>query len=199
MRNQGLKILFGKDYKVWSWVSDQLPYTTPIHIAEKIASLAYKFYSVTNKDPVVWDMFAGLGADTIPFANNGCKVYCTEINTRIFNLLNKNIASHGLETEVQTFRADVVDKLNVFEADIVYFDPPWGESFDSHTNFSFKEVKLNNGYNIIDLLKKIAQTKTEKIVIKSPLNCDTFESLDFIQIKRTFVFPKYNLKFFLCA
>lgn len=198
MRNLGLKILFGKDYKDWSWVSEQLPYTTPFYIAEKVASLVYKFYGSKNKEPVIWDMFAGLGGDAIPLANKGCKVYCTEINPRIFNLLNKNVESHGLTTEIQTFRTNALDKLNTLEADIIYFDPPWGESFNPYVEFSFKNIKLDNGQNIIDLLKRISQNKTKNIIIKSPLNCNTFESLDFIQIKKTFVFPKHNLKFFFC-
>lgn len=197
MRNLGLKILFGKDYKKWSWVPEQLPYTTPAYIADKVSALVYKFYSPSNKEPVIWDMFSGLGGDAIPLAQRGCKIYCTEINTKIFGLLNKNVEAHGLISEIQTFRADSVEKLNVLEADIIYFDPPWGETFNPYREFSFNNVKLDNGHNIIELLRKV-HNKTKNIIIKSPLNCHTFESLDFLQIKRTYTFPKHNLKFFLC-
>lgn len=194
--NVGLRILFGEDYQRWSWVHEQLPYTTPAYIAEKVADLACDFYSnKSNQEPVIWDMFAGLGSDTIYFAKKDFFVYATEISPTIYDLLEKNIEEFQLKDRILPFQSDCVAKLSTISADLVYFDPPWGESFNPEEEFDFTDVKLNNGTGVVDLLKRVHTEKTQNIVIKAPLKCNTFEELDFLSVKRTYIFRKHHVKF----
>ena len=209
----GLKILFGKQYDKWYWIQEQLSYTTPVYIAEKIADLVKRLYkienTVLNNKIKVWDMFAGLGVDSVCLGLEGFEVHGTELSSEIYELFKNNIKSFGCS--IIPYHSDCLKKLSEigessfgenndigiskFGFDIVYFDPPWGESFNSNKLFDFTEVTLSNGIFIIDLLKEIYTKYTQNIVIKSPLKCNTFENLDFIKIKRIIIFRKHHLKF----
>jgi len=208
----GLKVLFGKEYNKWSWKNKQLSYTTPVYISKKIAELVKRVYGSDinntkeqNTEKIkVWDMFAGLGVDLIQLGLAGFEAHGTELSDEIYTLLLKNINSFNLESEVFTYHTDCLEKIAedrnsriVGDKDIVYFDPPWGDTFNSSKIFDFSHVKLDNGIYIIDLLREIYFNYTKNIVIKSPLKCNTFEKLDFIEIERIIIFRKHHLKFIL--
>lgn len=205
----GLKILFGKHYDKWDWKQEQLSYTTPVYIAEKIAELVKRLYKkdiVTSNQRLakikVWDMFAGLGVDSICLGRlDDFEIHGTEFSEEIHELFKKNISSFEMEEKVIPYKDDCLEKLNCkeidpeFGYDIVYFDPPWGDSFNGNKLFDFTEVTLSNGIYIIDLLREIYTNYSKKIVIKSPLKCNTFENLDFLKIERIVIFRKHHLKF----
>ena len=196
----GLRILFGQDYKNWSWCQDQLSYTTPVYIAEKITELITRYYTknLNVESLTVWDMFAGLGVDSIYLAKCGNSVFCNEISDPIFNILTKNITSLNMTELVKTSKLDCVcclDAITNCGVNLIYFDPPWGDSFNSTKIFDFSNVKLSNGIYIMELLHLIYTKVCKNIVIKSPLRCNTFEKLDFLNIKHIFVFRKQRIKF----
>lgn len=208
-KQNGLQILFGENYQQWVWKKSQLSYTTPIYISNVIADLINRIYikPITNKQhilnkTIIWDMFTGLGVDLIAIANidQDIKVYGTELSPIIFNLLEKNVQIYNLNNKIELFNKDCVkclDSPNFRNIDIIYFDPPWGKSFNNKKIFDFSYVTLENGTNVISLLKRIYKS-TKNIIIKSPLRCNTFESLDFLKIHRIIIFRKHHLKFIFC-
>jgi len=192
-KNLGLKILFGSEYQKWSWVPSQLPYTTPAYIAEKIANLAQSYY---GNELIIWDMFAGLGSDTYHFVKSGgFIVYATELSPLIYELLLKNLTAMQVMDKVHTYEGDCSQFIEKIQADIIYFDPPWGESFNSETDFDFHQVTLSNGKNVIDLLREICEKKCH-VIIKAPLLCSTFDNLDFLPVKSIHIFRKHHVKYY---
>ena len=88
-KRQGLQILFGDDWKKWSYLQSQLSYVTPCHISVKISELANHYYGKNSKN--VWDMFGGLGMDAINLSNFFKTVIVTEIDQKVFQCLQNNI------------------------------------------------------------------------------------------------------------
>ena len=69
--------------------------------------------------------------------------------------MEKNIEKSHLKDRILPFQSDCVLKLPTIGADVVYFDPPWGDSFNPEEEFDFTQVKLNNVTGIVDFLKQI--------------------------------------------
>ena len=107
----GLKILFGEDSNKWSYDDDNLFLITPFYISKKIAELANsifnnnnylsfdKDHSLNKDDLLIWDMFSGIGTDSLQLAEY-FKIITTELNTNTYQLLVKNIYSFNKENQI---------------------------------------------------------------------------------------------------
>jgi predicted RNA methylase len=186
-----LYYLLGQDYRNWSCADEQYySYITPHIIMQKIIDLA-KEHHQGLLDKVIWDMFAGIGSDGLRLALQTGKVICTEIDDDRFKDLQKNYAVLGCNN-VQLIHGDCCDSDT--NCDIVYFDPPWGDTFRSGRTFNFSDVILSNGKCVLDLAIKIHQK--HKMIIKAPIMCNSFEdAFESDSIKRIFTFTQQKLKF----
>lgn len=200
----GLKVLFGNDYSKWSYHPEQLSYVTPDYISQKMAELVKENYyplfeNAQDRDSIIiWDMFSGIGVDTIHLAKY-FRIVTTEINSEIYHLLQKNIKTFGLESQILAYPIDCLVKWpDLNYPDLVYFDPPWGETFKTGEEFKFDTVQLSNGALITDLVQRVYREKTPNLVIKCPLRCQSFETIFQamgVEINHIYLFKKHKLKF----
>ena len=156
---------------------EYLNYITPIEVFDIVLSNANIHFNLKSK--IIWDMFAGIGTDSIRLASVAGLVYSTELNTDTFNCLISNISyakSTSLNTflNIETYNIDCC-QFTKSNSDVIYFDPPWGETFKSGMHFSFDNVKLSNGKCVLDLVKELY--KSYDLIIKVPYLCDNFETI----------------------
>ena len=191
--NNGLVLLFGEDHREWKFTRDILPMITPSYISQTIAKLASEKYQ--NIDGV-WDMFGGIGGDAVPLSAY-FDAFVTELNPTTYEFLSDNCSkfhgSHQIFIECVDC-VEYLDKEPPLKVDMIYFDPPWGESFRTNETFDFHDVILENGMNVVELLKKV-MAKYDCMIIKSPLTCETFDEILADYKPEIFRFKKHKLKF----
>jgi hypothetical protein len=57
--------------------------------------------------------------------------------------------------------------------DVIYFDPPWGDTFKSGHPFTFAEVTLSNGKVVMDVYDDLRKNYKEAyLIVKSPYTCE---------------------------
>lgn len=166
----------------------------------------------------IWDMFGGIGTDSI-YLSKYFNIFTTELDILIYNNLLQNIRTHNIKN-INAINDNCISLLNIIKPDIVYFDPPWGDTYKPKIkNFDFSNVFIdcpNNCttdknsalggsndivkyINCIDLIKYVFNNITRKIIIKSPINSYTFDTLfkhNIFYIQR---FQHKNLKFLFIA
>ena len=182
-----LQYLFGAGYRKWTCsTGGYYAFITPDLIMRKICDLADEHFHGL-KDKVIWDMFSGIGTDGIRLAERAGKVICTEINYSTYADLQKN--SKDIDN-VETYNADCC-KFST-KCDIVYFDPPWGNTYRSGEPFDFNKIRLG-AVTVAELAKQVYGG--DGMIIKSPVTCNTFEELFTDQVIYTFTFTQQKLKF----
>jgi len=182
------KTLFGD--QDLSYPNDRyLSYVTPYDVGLSVLRFAEtEFKNIEGK--VLWDMFAGIGTDSLLFATRFQNVVATELQYEVYLCGKKN--TDGKENII-FLNEDCSNVKTRFNADVVYFDPPWGPNFISGKPFSFENEYLSNGTGILDLLERIT---SPEIIIKAPLLCDTFETLFPPKcIKKVYLCTEKKLKF----
>ena len=195
-KNSKLYYLLDSNHDEWIYSdSDYLSYITPHIIIEKIISLSKEHFHGLN-DKVIWDMFAGIGCDGLRLSTHSGKVICTEIKDETYEDLVKNTEKFGVN--VETHNTDCCKKANDIRCNVIYFDPPWGETFKSGENFDFNDVILNDGTLVMDLLKQVA-SKYDMLIIKSPISSTSFEDAlsEYEDNMLIFTFTQQKLKFLL--
>jgi predicted RNA methylase len=160
----------------YAYPSDEyLKYITPSEVFNIVLTNANLHFNLKYK--IVWDMFAGIGTDSIRLASSAGLVYSTELNKDTFECLILNISRakiNGKKSNIEAFNDDCCRNI-MSNADIIYFDPPWGETFKSGVNFSFDNVLLSNGKSVMSLMKDLY--KKYDLIVKVPYLCDNFESI----------------------
>lgn len=194
-RQSKLLYLLGQNYDSWQCHTDNYwSYITPDIIIQKIIEQAKEHFNGLS-DKVIWDMFAGIGCDGLRLAHSAGKVICTEIDKKTHYDLVTNTKTFGVNA--QPLLADCCIYKNTMQCNIVFFDPPWGDTFRSGETFDFKDVILNDGSSILDLLSTVS--KNYDMIIKSPISSNSFESVLSDQNHRenihTFTFTQQKLKF----
>lgn len=205
----GLPLLFGPRTRDWSYDKGKLNFITPYILSTQMcryASLIYRQY----KPQVIWDMFGGIGSDTIELSNY-FSVITTEIDPQVYALLKQNISTYRCPN-VNILKGNCLTLLPIMKPDVIYFDPPWGENYKSKMkNFDFSQVFLDlpmiEGDPFLatipkkvcctDLIMYLYKNVTQNIVIKAPLNSNTFENI-FPPTAIKYIFkssPHNNLKF----
>lgn len=140
-------------------------------------SVAGIFTRVMTNPKLIIDATAHIGCDAINLARTypEAKIIAVEKDAKTFALLNENIKILTL-TNIETVNADALEYLSRIpgagEADIVYFDPPWGgRDYRSQTNLML-ELSGKPIWEVIN------GTKAKYVVLKAPNNFDinTFRS-----------------------
>ena len=138
------------------------------HIAEKITDIVS---SIINDNSVIIDATAGVGGDTVVFAERFKLIHAIEINEVRYKLLNEEVSRHDYKNIVtynEKFDLNFIEDKNI-EADAIFFDPPWGG------RGAMKVKKLIIGFNgvriahfVSDVMKKYKGMRV--VFVKLPLN-----------------------------
>ena len=163
---------------------------------------------------LLWDMFGGIGTDSI-YLSRYFNVIVTEIDKTVHDLAVRNVRTFN-KTNINLVNDNCINMINKIQPHVIYFDPPWGNSYKSRTkNFDFNEVyidyptpdnidqslegsnlqQINKKVSCVDLLKYIHKHVTPYIIIKSPINSNTFDRLFPNQVQYIHKCPNKNLKF----
>ena len=212
----GLKILFGSNYWLWEYDETKLSFITPYFLSKQMAKMANMIYSNEYKmgrdnNLMIWDMFGGIGTDSINLSKY-FNVISTEINKEICDIFMENVRNFKMHN-INVINDNCISMMNVIKPDVIYYDPPWGDTYNNRIkNFDFGQVyidypsskdnekddllnELPKKINCIDLLKYIYNNITSNIVIKSPINSNTFERVFQSNIKYIHKCTTKNLKF----
>jgi len=210
-KKSGLNVLFGPKFTQWKYQPNQLYYVTPYIPRLQMCKLAGQIYQRRLKKPniILWDMFGGIGTDSIAMSQY-FNIITTEIDKDVFDILTYNIKTHGI-SNIQILCINCLLLLNTVKPDVIYFDPPWGPNFSPHARFDFSEVMIDflpkienlnlpelNIYMKVsstDVLTYILNNLTSNVIVKSPLNSNTFEELFQPYIYHIYKYPRKNLKF----
>jgi tRNA G37 N-methylase Trm5 len=159
------------------------------HVNIQIGGLANK---------VVWDMFAGIGTDSIRLASVAGKVISTELNPETYACLVKNIKAADVPAIIECHNADATEIKFKSEPDVIYFDPPWGDDFKSGQPFSFETVHLSNGKNVMDVYRSLRENYKEAyFIVKAPYMCDMESDIPEHELLCILSFRRQKLKYYL--
>jgi 16S rRNA G966 N2-methylase RsmD len=137
-----------------------------------IITQALRIYTnqVATESTIV-DCTAGVGGNTLSFANGFRRVVSIEINKRRSTHLIQNVLHHHC-TNVEIFNSNALHLLHtsVFEnAHAVFIDPPWGGA-----SYKYKQkVDLSvSGVCLCDVMRRLEKhTQHSRIVgVKAPCN-----------------------------
>lgn len=169
-KRQGLQILFGENWEKWTYMQTHLSYVTPWHISVKMSQLVNHYYG-KNGIKTVWDMFAGLGMDAINLSRFFSSIIVTEIDPKVFMCMQKNLETlpdiipstdiklkHAEDLSIEAYNEDAIvkfrDKNFMKNINLVYFDPPWGNSFRTGEPFDFDDITITTTDELKESLEK---------------------------------------------
>uniref|UniRef100_A0A6C0J8S8 TRM5/TYW2-like methyltransferase domain-containing protein n=1 Tax=viral metagenome TaxID=1070528 RepID=A0A6C0J8S8_9ZZZZ len=187
--NSKIKYLLDNN-PLWKYPNEKyLNYITPYSIANIIINEAVPYFNLDDK--VVWDMFAGIGTDSIRLSARTGKVICSEIDTKTYKCFVDNIKGFNINNII-SYNEDC--SIAEHKVDIVYFDPPWGSEFVSGKEFSFDSVELSE-CTVTELMAKMYSMYP--MIIKAPYLCNTVEKVvNEYDIMRIFTFSQQKVKFY---
>lgn len=142
-------------------------------ITNIIISHIKKFHNYTT-DLYITDATAGVGGDTISFANNFTHVNSIEKNKIRYNYLLNNVCAYKFEN-VSLYCGDMLDVIpKISHQDVIFIDPPWGGKTYKRKNLLRLEINDIELETIcLDLFNPIKVSCPPKfIVLKLPLNYD---------------------------
>ena len=187
--------LFGPKHRLWKFPINYLSYVTPYAVSEKIAQIADHIFELSDKHRTVFDMFSGIGTDSVALSKYCKGIVCTEIVPERFEMLEHNIKLGNNSCIINKYNQDCcIDLDPSHNVSVVFFDPPWGNTFISGRNFKFEGLTLDNGQDIIGLATKMLD-KYGMMIIKSPIKCESFDQEFSKDIVASYAFPKQRLKF----
>jgi len=123
--------------------------------------------NLDHKKIIITDATAGIGGNTLSFAQFFNKINSVEINYKTFMMLRKNIDTYRF-TNVHLYNYDYIKVSNNIEQNIVFIDPPWGgKDYKKHDIITLYLSQIKIEKICIQLLKK-----NNMVVLKLPLNYD---------------------------
>lgn len=175
---------------------EYLDYVTPVDVFSIVLFNAnVQFGGLADK--VVWDMFAGIGTDSIRLARCSGRVIATEINPDTFACLSKNLDDVSSQN-IEIYNKDCRDMKTDADPDVIYFDPPWGDEFKTGQPFSLDSTVLQNGFSVLDIFNYARSRYPEaSIIVKTPFMCDFERHIPEDSIKSILTFSRQKLKYIL--
>lgn len=196
----GLHILFGLNVGDWKYDADKLCYITPFLINWQVSKMASLIY---GNGELLWDMFGGIGTDSIQFSIY-FNIITSELDKITYELLRSNILKYKIKN-VNIMNINCFELLGLIEPNVIYYDPPWGIGYKPKMkNYDFSQVFLEYPDDKNDIPKKVSCTDLilyiyenicKNIIIKSPLNSNSYELLFKEKIYYILKCPYKNLKF----
>jgi hypothetical protein len=179
-----LKYLFGE--KDMACEDSYLSFVTPNGVSDIIVQQAQEHFDLGDK--IIWDLFAGIGTDSIKFAELSQKVHCTELNPQTYQHLCENTKQYD---NITTYKGSCVDYIDRLKPHIIYYDPPWGPTYKSGGAFDFNDVLIGTD-TVPQLALKLL--KGAHLIIKAPITSNSFEEILGPDID-VFTFTQQKLKF----
>ncbi|AYV79764.1 MAG: hypothetical protein Faunusvirus47_5 [Faunusvirus sp.] len=123
----------------------------------------------SDKKITIIDATAGVGGNTIAFAQLCDQVNAIELNNDRYRYLVNNVKLYGLKNVI--FHNDnFLDIIFDVKQDIIFIDPPWGGKKYKH----YETIRLNIGQipleDICEMIFKVESAKC--VVLKLPKNYD---------------------------
>lgn len=188
--------------------NDSIHYISHRTHADKITDIVIKHLNTLNiniEDAVITDATAGVGGNTIPFAQQCKSVYGIEINKLRADYLKNNLAVYNLDN-VTVINDDCINVLKtISDHNVVFIDPPWGGK-----NYKkFVNMRLELGNTLLTPLETVCESiltgglslrTPEIVVLKLPYNYDIqhfynklsqFE-IHFYDLKKMFILVLIN-------
>jgi hypothetical protein len=78
----------------------------------------------------VLDAACGAGGNAIGFARAGCAVTAIELDLGRLAMARHNAALYGVADRIRFIAGDARELVPGLDADLLFFDPPWGERYD---------------------------------------------------------------------
>ncbi len=137
--------------------------------ADVLSNKIKVFEKTGIKINTIFDATAGLGGNTLSFANNFKKVISCELDKDRFDMLEINISNYNYQN-ITIYNDDSIKLLNNLseEIDAIFFDPPWGGptyKYEDCVEISLSNMSLDN---ICLLINK--ETNIKLIIFKLPYN-----------------------------
>ena len=198
-RVNGLQLLFGQNHDDWQYTESILSSVTPRMVSEKVAEICHQIYQTTHPaqtPQTLWDPFGGTGLDTVSFSKYYDTI-TTELDAELFECLRQNVTRfHASDHRYEVLCADATVYRPTRTVDLIYLDPPWGETFRTGEVFDLMQIKLQNQTSVMDYIEDLRQHVTKNMIIKSPIKNDNFREVWGDRVKWEVQFEKFRLKFF---
>ena len=149
--------------------------------ADELSKKIKLFEKIGINMGVILDATAGLGGNTLSFANFFDKVISVEFNKKRFNLLNNNIDNYTF-TNIDIYNIDFIKLLGILNEriDVVFIDPPWGGpeyKYDNNLMIRISNLELSDICHIISNYC-YNNNKIKLIVFKLPYNFNLSEIIN---------------------
>lgn len=151
----------------------------------------------TLSELIITDATAGIGGNSILFAEKCKQVNCIEIHELHCKILNHILQLHNFEN-IKVYNYNYLNIYNSIEEDIVFLDPPWTWDVDPRKYHHYDKLQLylkNNikqKINIIEIIKLLAVKKTRLVVLKVPYNFDFNTLYSTIVLKNIYKYMYYR-------
>jgi tRNA/tmRNA/rRNA uracil-C5-methylase (TrmA/RlmC/RlmD family) len=151
--------------------------------AEIISNCLYNLAKKFNPNPVIADMTAHVGGNSISFAYHFHHVISNELNKSTFEMLKNNMNIYKLKnvTCLNENAIDIIPKLTE-KVTVTFFDPPWGGK-------NYKESKqidlIVGNKKVVDL---ISSCPSKIVAIKAPFNAKIIGYTRVLYLKKYLVY-----------
>lgn len=154
-----------------------------------VLSTKIKIFEKTGiKIDSIFDATAGLGGNTLSFANNFKRVISCELDPKRFEILENNISLYNYKN-IKLYNEDSINLISKLEEsiDVIFFDPPWGGP--TYKYEESLEIYLS-GMKLEDVCILISNsTKIKLLIFKLPYN---YDSTKLISCCKSFI-KTYNI------
>ncbi|VVU94685.1 RNA cap guanine-N2 methyltransferase [seawater metagenome] len=146
--------------------SISLPRTAEI-ITKIINDHINKISTFKDKQITITDATAGIGGNTISFAQKFHRVNSVELNYNRYLFLVNNINIYNLEN-INVYNKDYIQIMQTLKQDVLFIDPPWGgKSYKKKKKINIKLSQMS-----LETICQNMKDKCKLIVLKIPLNYD---------------------------
>lgn len=149
--------------------------------ADELSKKIKLFEKTGINTDVILDATAGLGGNTLSFANFFDKVISVEFNKKRFNLLKNNIDNYTF-TNINIYNNNFIKLFGTLteRIDVVFIDPPWGGpgyKYDDNLIIKISDFDLSDICYIISNYS-YQNNKIKLIVFKLPYNFNILELIN---------------------
>ena len=150
--------------------SDSIHYISYYKDALDITNIICSQLELIGENPykcTITDATAGVGGNTISFANHFKFVNAIELDSVRESFLRNNIKAYKF-INVNTYNEDSIKILYKLKHDVIFIDPPWG----GKSYKEFKKLSLSLSDNSLEDICNKYLKNVKLIVLKLPLNYD---------------------------